>query len=277
MAAIDNESYLYKNFFKGTTLVTYDTTIDSYNWNLILLVQFIAYFIINALLRKFAPGPGPIEDFEKRKKMRDYHTYYFQYTSLIHALVSVIGGNIFMISLNKAIDPIALYIGGYRYNQLNHIAPLIMNTHALAYFLYDSIIEKIYGTSDLLMDLHHICVLSVAFTVFRENHSGFELLGKIFRSIYCLIVLHLLAEVSNPSLILRTMLRISGQRNSKLYKINEVVFAVIFILARFFLTPLFAIYMFEAENVLYSVKFGVIFILYVQMFWCYRIIELTFL
>lgn len=70
-------------------------------------------------------------------------------------------------------------MGGYRYNQPNHLALLIMNTHCFAYFIYDGIIEKIYDTSDLLTDLHHICVTIVYSTVFRANNSAYEQVGKI--------------------------------------------------------------------------------------------------
>ena len=70
----------------------YDERIDQYNWYLIFGIQFIGYFIAHALIRRLVPEPGPKEDFIKRKKMRDYHTYYFQYTSMIHALMAIIFG-----------------------------------------------------------------------------------------------------------------------------------------------------------------------------------------
>jgi len=87
-------------------------------------------------------------------------------------------------------------------------------------------------------------------------------------------VLQLLAEVSNPFLILRTILKLLNKKDSTLYRVNDVVFATIFLVARVLLTPLFTIYMFEGHNVLYSIKLGVCFILYVQLFWAYRILYL---
>jgi hypothetical protein len=62
-----------------------------------------------------------------------------------------------------------------------------------------------------------------------------------------------------------------GKKSTKLYQINEILFAAIFILARGFATPLFLVYMWEGSNILYSIKLGICFILYVQLFWCYRI------
>ncbi len=85
-----------------------------------------------------------------------------------------------------------------------------------------------------------------------------------------------MAETSNPFLIYRTLLRIQGKKDTTFYRVNDVIFAVVFIVARVFLTPLFVVYMFEGYNVLYSIKLGVEFILFVQLMWAYRIIELVF-
>ena len=85
-----------------------------------------------------------------------------------------------------------------------------------------------------------------------------------------------MAELSNPFLICRTVLRILGKKETTLYKVNEILFAAVFIIMRVIFTPMFLIYMFEGHNVLYSIKLGVSFILYVQLFWAYRIIFLIF-
>jgi hypothetical protein len=140
-----------------------------------------------------------------------------------------------------------------------------MLAHASAYFLADSILEIAYKTDDFLMNCHHVCVLAVSYFGFTANHSGFEYLQ-----------LHLLAELSNPFLICRTVLRILGKKETTLYKVNELLFAAVFIIMRVIFTPMFLIYMFEGHNVLYSIKLGVSFILYVQLFWAYRIIYLIF-
>jgi len=59
-----------------------------------------------------------------------------------------------------------------------------------------------------------------------------------------------------------------------LYKVNDIIFAIVFILMRVILTPIFLVYMFEGHNVLYSIKIGICVILFVQLFWAYRIIYL---
>jgi hypothetical protein len=48
-------------------------------------------------------------------------------------------------------------------------------------------------------------------------------------------------------------MRIRGMKDTKLYMINDIMFAAIFIIARVFLTPLFMVYMYEGENILYSI------------------------
>jgi TLC domain len=85
-----------------------------------------------------------------------------------------------------------------------------------------------------------------------------------------------LAEVSNPFMIMRMILKILKKKDTVFYKVNEFIFAGIFLIARVLLTPFFMIYMFEGENILYSIKLGVSFILYVQLFWAYRILYLLF-
>ena len=165
-------------------------------------------------------------------------------------------------------------MGGYRYNSDNSIYHMYMISHASAYFVFDSIIEIAYGTADMLTNVHHVVVLFVSYFGMKAPHSGFEYLSNTPYLNH--LALHLLAEVSNPFLILRTILKILGKKDSTIYKVNDMVFAVIFLIARVLLTPFFLIYMFEGHNVIYSIKLGVSFILYVQLLWAYRIIYLIF-
>ncbi len=81
-----------------------------------------------------------------------------------------------------------------------------------------------------------------------------------------------MAELSNPFLILRTALKISGRKDSKIYTINEIVFAVVFIFIRMFCTPVVGIMLFEGDRVLAEAKIGICLIYYIQLFWCYKIL-----
>ncbi len=83
---------LYESIFKGTTKYEYDTRIDDYNWVLIFFANLAFYFAFHAALRRFLPEPGPRKVYEEKKRMFEYHTYYFNYTSLFHALFGCIMG-----------------------------------------------------------------------------------------------------------------------------------------------------------------------------------------
>lgn len=48
--------------------------------------------MLHILVRLIVPSPGKKEDFIARKKLREYYFYYFQYTSLFHALVCIFVG-----------------------------------------------------------------------------------------------------------------------------------------------------------------------------------------
>jgi len=84
-----------------------------------------------------------------------------------------------------------------------------------------------------------------------------------------------MAEISNPFLIIRTILKIRGMKDSKFYEVNDIIFATVFLFVRMLLTPLAMIYMYEGRNVLTAAKFGIQFVLYIQLFWCYRILFLV--
>ena len=84
-----------------------------------------------------------------------------------------------------------------------------------------------------------------------------------------------MAESSNPFLIMRSMLKIAGKRNTQAYKINELVFVAIYLPVRMVITPLALIYMYEGDQVIYGTKFGVTFVLYIQLFWCYKVLHMA--
>lgn len=87
-----------------------------------------------------------------------------------------------------------------------------------------------------------------------------------------LLVLHLMAELSNPFLLLRTGLKIIGKKHTKLYEINEIVFASVFLILRVILTPLVLIPLYEGDNILAVDKLGTSIIFYIQLFWAYKIL-----
>ncbi|CDW77088.1 transmembrane protein [Stylonychia lemnae] len=242
MLAEQSSGYL-KSIFRGTKIYDYDTRIDQYNWYALYIIQVAFYFTLQALVRKFAPPPGDIKVFKEKKKMNDYHFYYFQYPTFVHAIIGC--------------------IAGYRYDQPNHLYHQILMVHSFAYFTFDSIIEIYYGTDDALTNAHHLVVLIASFTHVKNSFGGFEY-----------IVLHLITEISNPFLIIRTVLKICGMKETMIYAVNDMIFATIFLFFRMIVTPCALIYMFEGHNILAADKVGTAAILFIQLFWCYRILYL---
>lgn len=145
---------------------------------------------------------------------------------------------------------------------------MLLITHSFAYFTYDSIIEIYYGTDDLLTNAHHIVVVTATFFHMMNKYGGFEYVGTsliftLFPILSIWIVLHLMAEVSNPFLIFRTVLKIVGMKETKIYDVNDIIFATVFLIVRMFMTPFALIYLFEGVNILFADKLGISFVLYI--------------
>jgi hypothetical protein len=75
--------------------------------------------------------------------------------------------------------------------------------------------------------------------------------------------MHLMAEISNPYLIIRTILKLKEMKTSFLYFVNDIAFGIAFIFVRMILTPLVMFYMLEGDRIILATKFGIQFILYV--------------
>jgi hypothetical protein len=92
------------NNLKSDTIYEYDTRIDEYNWYIVFMGFFMFYVIIYVAARVYAPEPGNRKDFEKRNAMTDYHSYYFQSISFVHAITTL------------TVVPMIFHIGGNRYD-----------------------------------------------------------------------------------------------------------------------------------------------------------------
>ena len=56
-----------------------------------------------------------------------------------------------------------------------------------------------------------------------------------------------IGEISNPWLVIRTLLKIKGDKNSLLYNINEIIFMVSFLVLRMIIGPVVTYKFFEYE------------------------------
>jgi hypothetical protein len=144
--------------------------------------------------------------------------------------------------------------------------------NSYAYFVFDSIIEYYYNTNDFLLNLHHVVVVAATYMTIRNKSSGFEYLCK---SIYLLTFIYIVgmicAEASNPFLVVRTTLRIIGQKNTALYAKNEYLFAAVFILIRVILCPYILIAIYESPSTTYTGKLSCSLVLFVSLLWAYKI------
>jgi hypothetical protein len=88
--------------------------------------------------------------------------------------------------------------------------------------------------------------------------------------------MHLVAELSNPFVIIRSVLKIRKMSEAypNFYSINENIFGASFVFLRLFVTPVLVVLWYEAENCIYSTKILISFTLFIQLFWVYRIIDL---
>ena len=86
--------------------------------------------------------------------------------------------------------------------------------------------------------------------------------------------MHIVAELSNPFLIIRSVMKIFKVRTGAFYTINERLFAGTFLLMRMIVTPLLMIAIYEADNCIYTTKLCIGVVLFIQLFWCYKILIL---
>jgi len=96
---------------------------------------------------------------------------------------------------------------------------IIVNTGA--YFLYDFIAMAYYGLLDSSMTIHHVvCVLGIYISL-MEGFSANDVIAGLF-----------IAEISNPPMHGRVMLKHVGKRMTKLYELCEYLYIVLYIFGR---------------------------------------------
>jgi len=98
---------------------------------------------------------------------------------------------------------------------------------ACGYYIYDFVAIAYYSLLDMGMSIHHImCVLGFVIMMCQGNSAGF-LINALFS-----------AEVSNPVMHVRMVLKHMGLRHTKAYEVTELAYIMLFIFGRGFLgTP----------------------------------------
>ena len=95
---------------------------------------------------------------------------------------------------------------------------------SLSYFIYDLVYCSIMGEIESVF--HHMFTIGGLASGVLNGKSGAELVACLF-----------LMEVSNPSLHLRTLLIEVGLKNSTLFSVNNLLFALAFLVCRLVISP----------------------------------------
>ena len=94
-------------------------------------------------------------------------------------------------------------------------------TNSMAYFLYDIISMGYYGILGTDMLIHHFaCIMGIYISIY-EGLAASDIIGGIF-----------IAEISNPAMHVRNILRNAGLRYTKLYEVFEYAFFCFYFFGR---------------------------------------------
>lgn len=168
-----------------------------------MIAGIIFYSLLNLGIRSSLKIPLSLEG-------KDKFDFIGQHISLIHS-IEAITMCIFSYTYSKGID----YYGETDYLQVITLA------FSLGYFTYDMIYAEIYGVHDWPMRFHHIFVLAGGICLLSQTRGG--AIGPI-----CLF----LTELSNPFLQVRLILKGRKMESTRLYKVNETIFGLVFIMNR---------------------------------------------
>ena len=132
-------------------------------------------------------------------------------------------------------------------------------TMSLSYFIYDFIYCMLNNEVENVV--HHLFTVGGLTSGVMTGTSGPELVGCLF-----------LMEVSNPSLHARFLLRELGMKESVLATVNDLVFAILFLVCRLVIGPPLVWRTVTCETNAYIVKAGGLGILVVSLMWGWRIV-----
>eukprot|EP00249_Psilotum_nudum_P013019 c24107_g2_i1 orf=399-1070(+) len=183
------------------------------------------------------------------------HDFCNRTVSLIHVAVSLLLSSRSVQNWRCLVSPLA-----------SPPSPLQMQTMtvSLSYFIYDFFCCLLDTRVDYTNVFHHIMsIWSLAYGVFYVA-CGTELVTCLW-----------LSELSNPFMHGRELLKELGMKDTRLSLVNDICFAVVFILARLGLGPYVTYVTVFADNPLF-VKIGGCGIQTVSIFWSYKIARMAY-
>eukprot|EP00884_Botryococcus_braunii_P006540 jgi/Botrbrau1/15888/Bobra.40_1s0071.1 len=173
-----------------------------------------------------------------------------RFVSLLHALVTV------PLAIAAMRSPVFASFG-----QRTSDSELRVLTMSLGYFVYDTICCSLIDF-DLPSFIHHLCTILGLSVGVCLRKSGGELTA-------CL----LLMEMSNPFLHLRYMLKESRMESSSFAVLNDMAFAVSFIICRVLIGPLVVYHTLTCSSSSTFVKVGGLGVQLVSLFWFYKVAQ----
>ena len=84
-----------------------------------------------------------------------------------------------------------------------------------------------------------------------------------------------LGELSNPCILLRTILKLKGETTTLLYQINEIFFMIFFLVLRNVIIPIANWKFFEYEQISMTLKLATALILMISTVWTLQIISMA--
>lgn len=92
------------------------------------------------------------------------------------------------------------------------------------YFIYDFLAMAYYGLLDIPMTIHHgVVVLGEIMTIYRGTSASLSLAAMF------------IAEISNPAMHIRVILKHVGLRYTKIYELFELIFIFLYVFVRLLL------------------------------------------
>jgi hypothetical protein len=170
-----------------------------------VFISLAAYTCVALVISLVVRPPKDLKD-------REAKDFLGQHLSIVHAYVAI------FLSLS-----VYIYEGGVDYNApTDFLHLLVLAVHftqnSFGYFIFDSIYGEYYKVHDTAFRFHHAFALTGLTTMYSVCNSY--------------IVGVFLAEVSNPCVLKRHILRAKGLEESFAYGFYENVFVALFVITR---------------------------------------------
>lgn len=129
--------------------------------------------------------------------------------SFVHGLVALV------------LSGYAIYFFEYGCGDQNTLLQYWILALSGGYFTYDLVGMKLFGLLTFDMLVHHLlCIFGILITLY-QGHDACHVVAGLF-----------VAEVSNPAMHVRTMLRNLGMRYTKIHDTAEIIYFVMFFFGR---------------------------------------------